>query len=179
HKVIDTLETLNKQHPQSQIIVSALADLNLAEGNDKHALKAYKKLATLIKNGSTLQAKTLHQIGFAQYRLGNIKEAIDSLKKALEHNPDFNAANNMLAYLYAQEGTNLETALELVEKTLKGTPQNTAFLDTKATILIKLNRNRDALVTVKQALQLDPLSSALRKRAAELKSMALTAATQQ
>jgi len=70
------------------------------------------------------------------------KEAL--LRESIAHRPDFVNAYNDLAWLYAEEGENLNEALELVEKALTVAPRQTAYLDTKAEILEKLGRLDEA-----------------------------------
>ena len=70
------------------------------------------------------------------------KEAL--LKESLVRQPDLVDAYNDLAWLYAEEGKNLDTALELVDKALYFAPDQPAYLDTKAEVLEKLGRLDEA-----------------------------------
>ncbi|MDO8580619.1 MAG: CPBP family glutamic-type intramembrane protease [Candidatus Omnitrophota bacterium] len=62
------------------------------------------------------------------------------LKESIGRQPQWSEAYNDLAWLYAQENKNLEEALELIDKALALSPDEYAFLDTKAEILAKLQR---------------------------------------
>ena len=70
------------------------------------------------------------------------KEAL--LKESIARQPDLVEAYNDLAWLYAEERKNLDTALELVEKALHFAPDQPAYLDTKAEVLEKLGRFEEA-----------------------------------
>ncbi|MCD4779129.1 MAG: CPBP family intramembrane metalloprotease [Candidatus Omnitrophica bacterium] len=66
------------------------------------------------------------------------------LLTSLEEDPDFPAALNALAWLYAEQHQDLERALELVEKALTLEPNTAAYLDTKAEVLYQLDRCEEA-----------------------------------
>jgi hypothetical protein len=67
------------------------------------------------------------------------------LKESIENKPDFAAAYNDLAWIYAEQNKNLDEALDLVEEALAKDPRNPAFLDTKAEVLYKLHRYQEAV----------------------------------
>lgn len=82
------------------------------------------------------------------YHDAQTKEAL--LRESIVNNPDLVSAYNDLAWLYAEENKNLHVALELVEKSLSYAPEQSAYLDTKATVLEKLGRDSEALIIRRQ-----------------------------
>ncbi|MFC1854408.1 tetratricopeptide repeat protein [Candidatus Dependentiae bacterium] len=172
-EILPILENTFKNNPENTMVVSAFADLSLAAGRDKQALSTYRKLMKLISGDTELESKTLHQIGFLQYRLGDAKSAVQNLEKSVKHTPTSPASNNLLAYLYAERGNNLEKALELVNMALSKNPLSSAFLDTKGLILMKLNRYGDSLTVLRKALKLDPLNTTVKDRINNIKSLML------
>jgi membrane protease YdiL (CAAX protease family) len=66
------------------------------------------------------------------------------LLDSINRQPDFTDAYNDLAWLYAQENTNLQKGLQLIEKALAIDENNIAYLDTKAALLEKLGRVDEA-----------------------------------
>ncbi|MBN1869419.1 MAG: CPBP family intramembrane metalloprotease [Candidatus Omnitrophica bacterium] len=77
---------------------------------------------------------------YYSYHDAQTKEAL--LKKSIAAQPDLADAYNDLAWLYAQEGKNLDDAVVLIEKALSYAPQYSPYLDTKAEVLEKLGRYR-------------------------------------
>ncbi len=105
-----------------------------------------------------------------KYKAALTAEILDIIAKANEDNayPDFRlysyqlavkaypndaAAKNNLAYFYAMYGIKLDKALELVNKAIELKPDEPAFYDTKALVLIKLKRYDEAEKFILSALE--------------------------
>jgi tetratricopeptide (TPR) repeat protein len=56
--------------------------------------------------------------------------------------------------MWAEHGMKLDQARELIEKALKAEPKNAAYLDSLGWVLFKLNRPKDALPYILQAVEL-------------------------
>ena len=80
----------------------------------------------------------------SQYSSYGYQEKETLLMQSIKDKPEFMDAYNDLAWLYAQEGKNLEQALELIDKVLEYAPESRAYLDTKREILEKLGRSGEA-----------------------------------
>ena len=88
---------------------------------------------------------------------GNLAEAIALLSEAIEIGPDFAAAYNTLAWLYADKlGTNLAEAERLARHAQVLDPDAAHIQDTLGWILYKQGRYREALDAFKQALVYTP-----------------------
>jgi tetratricopeptide (TPR) repeat protein len=74
---------------------------------------------------------------FVLSRMNRRSEAIESNKYAIKLDPDYATALNNLAYLYADEGIKLDTAMALVDRALKTVPDDGHLLDTKGWIYYK------------------------------------------
>ena len=92
------------------------------------------------------------QFAVAAEQSGDTAGAVQHLKKCLELNPDFTPAQNYLGYMWADQGVNLEEALELIDKAVAADPENAAYLDSLGWVYFKLNRNQDALETLLKAV---------------------------
>jgi tetratricopeptide (TPR) repeat protein len=93
-----------------------------------------------------------YQLGSAYERSGNIPEAVKALRKALELAPDDGEALNYLGYMWAERGENLDEARSMIERALKGEPENAAFLDSMAWVLFKLHQSEQALTYMQRAI---------------------------
>lgn len=82
-------------------------------------------------------------------------EAIPILKESLIVHPFSDQLKNTLAYLWAEQGTDLEEASKLINEALLSSPRNAAFLDTKGWILFKMKRPYDALQYLLKAAEIE------------------------
>ncbi|OGX26551.1 MAG: hypothetical protein A3D10_05545 [Omnitrophica WOR_2 bacterium RIFCSPHIGHO2_02_FULL_48_11] len=78
------------------------------------------------------------------------------LQQSIENDPDLDTAYNDLAWLYAQEGTHLTEALELIDKALSYDPESAAYLDTKGEVLYRLGRFEEAIAIAEELVERDP-----------------------
>lgn len=83
--------------------------------------------------------------GAAHERAGNIKEAERIFLESLEFFPDDHRILNYLAYMWAEDNRNLDSALEYINKALKVEPNNGAYIDTLGWILYKQGKFEEAL----------------------------------
>jgi len=94
------------------------------------------------------------QLGVALERSGAVDRAIASLQKATELQPDFAAALNYLAYLWADRGENLDEALRLAERAVALDMQSGAYVDTLGWALFRLGRLPEARRMLERAHRL-------------------------
>ena len=76
-------------------------------------------------------------------------------EKALEYNPENISALNNWAYLLSENGGDLEEALRMSTKACELAPTNANNLDTKAWILFRMGRVKEAKGIMRQAISLD------------------------
>jgi len=76
-------------------------------------------------------------------------------RDALTAYPDSHAMKNFLAYMWAEQGRNLDRADRLINESLMAEPDNAAYLDTKGWVLFKQSRFFDALQFLLKAAELD------------------------
>ena len=94
------------------------------------------------------------QIGAACERTGDYAQAARHFQKCLELKPDWPDALNYLGYMWAERGTNLNQALQLLEKAVKAEPTNGAYLDSLGWVLFRLGQTEQALSNVLKAIEL-------------------------
>jgi tetratricopeptide (TPR) repeat protein len=95
------------------------------------------------------------QLGSANERGGRWQDGEAYLRKCLKLAPDFAEALNYLGYMYAEKGTNLVEARQMVDQALKQEPDNAAFLDSLGWILFKLGQHAEALKLIQRAIELN------------------------
>lgn len=94
------------------------------------------------------------QSGVAYERAKRFDDAAVQFEKAVELKPDFAEALNYLGYMWAERGTNLERAHDLIKKAVEIEPDNDAFLDSLAWVLHMLGRSDEALPHQLRAVEL-------------------------
>jgi tetratricopeptide (TPR) repeat protein len=85
--------------------------------------------------------------------MGDLEQAERYFQKSLEISPNFAEAQNYLGYMWAERGTNLARARDLIEKAVKAEPKNDAYLDSMAWVLFKLNQPKEALDYILKAIK--------------------------
>ena len=86
------------------------------------------------------------------------------LVQAIEDQPLFSESYNELAWLYAEQGKDLNKALDLIDKGLSFDPDNEAYLDTKAEVLFKLQRIPEAIEIEEKIVEANPDAEYFKKQ---------------
>lgn len=124
----------------------------------KPAERAFRDALRRIDSDS-LRGATLTLIGDAQYQDKRPRAAFRTYKKALQLLPNDAGLLNNYAYFLSEEGRELERALEMAERAITISRNNSTYLDTYAWILYKLERYSEAKRYMRQAVTLDPTQS--------------------
>lgn len=99
--------------------------------------------------------------GQACERAGRVEEAERHIGRYLEANPQSGEALNYLAYMWAEQGRNLDQALSYVTLALKQEPDNGAYLDTLGWIYFKRGEYAAAVAPITRALKLEGESATI------------------
>ena len=84
---------------------------------------------------------------------GERERAMFHLRQARKLAPNFVVVLNNLAWMMSQQDDpDLDRALELVEEALVSNPEDARFLDTRGTILLKMERYQDAITDLEKSL---------------------------
>jgi tetratricopeptide (TPR) repeat protein len=103
-----------------------------------------------------LDANYYFYYGAACEREKKFMRAEELFRETLKIDPDHADAANYLAYMWAEQGTNLEQALLLVQHAVELQPENSAYLDTLGWVYFKMGRIDEAADEVYNSLQIDP-----------------------
>ncbi len=160
------LERVQKNQKASYLALLALADLQVNKNEHVKALKTYRRLLAAVPAGE-MRSRVWFQFGYTYHALNQSAKAERALKKALECDPVYPSAYNLLAYHYAKEGRNLDAALELAEKAVRANPLSPYYLDTKGYILSKLGRIPQAASVLKRAHALAPGDMVIKEHLAQ------------
>lgn len=109
----------------------------------------------------TLRAGLFFQLGEAYERTRRYDEAAEQFQSVLEIQPENSTAMNYLGYMWADNGENLEQALELVRRAVALEPNNGAYVDSLGWALFRLGEFEDARRHLERANQLAPEDSTI------------------
>jgi predicted Zn-dependent protease len=88
-------------------------------------------------------------------RLGRFDDAVAAFLKLLENDPTDAAAANYLGYLWADRGTRLEEALELITVAVTAEPDNSAYLDSLGWVYYRLGAMEEAEHWLRRSVELN------------------------
>ena len=109
----------------------------------------------------TLRAGLFFQLGEAYERTRRFEEAAEQFQAVLEIQPENSTAMNYLGYMWADNGENLEQALELVRRAVALEPNNGAYVDSLGWALFRLGQFEEASRHLERANQLAPEDSTI------------------
>lgn len=92
-------------------------------------------------------------LGDAYHYTDQMDKAIEAYDECLALNPDNIGCMNNYAYYLAQDGKDLEKAVEMSLRTVNDQPSNPTYLDTYAWVLYCLGRYEEAEIYIDLALQ--------------------------
>ncbi|HWV98421.1 MAG TPA: tetratricopeptide repeat protein [Candidatus Acidoferrum sp.] len=120
------------------------------------ALRHFTEAEVIAKatDPSRLNHEFYFQIGAACERTGDYDQAARHFEKSLELKPDWPEALNYLGYMWAERGTNLAQARQMLEKAVKAEPKNGAYLDSLGWVHFRLGQPEEALTLVLKAVEL-------------------------
>jgi tetratricopeptide (TPR) repeat protein len=127
---------------------------------DEQALPYYREAEALYEDSSNgnqnAPARFYFWFGAALERTGNLEEADRYFQRCIEIDPNFAEAYNYIAYMWAEQGAQLDRAESLVRKALELDPGNGAFLDTLGWVYYHQGRMEAALEKLMEAAAVEP-----------------------
>ncbi|MBX2835004.1 MAG: tetratricopeptide repeat protein [Micavibrio sp.] len=99
--------------------------------------------------------------GMSYEQLKKWDKAEADLKKALEYEPDHPFVLNYLGYAWADQGVNLEKALEMIEKASALEPQDGYIADSLGWVLYRMGKFEEAVPHLERAVELRPYDAVI------------------
>jgi tetratricopeptide (TPR) repeat protein len=134
-------EWIRSNDPTSVQAYLSLGAVYQLQGKHKESLASYVKASELAPNDSRI----LGSIAIVQTQMGATRDAIQTLQKQLARDPQNLDAMNNLAFNLAQNGSNLDRALQLAETAVRRAPENPAFMDTLGWVYAKRGMDKSAI----------------------------------
>ena len=160
HDSIAVLEKMGELQPGEPNVYVYLGLLNSYLKSYAQALAAFEKAESLVQDSpqqaDLLDASFYFWYAAAAERMKDTKRAEQLFQKCLELDPEHAEALNYLAYMWAEQGVELDRALDLVQRALKINPASGAFIDTLGWIYYMQGNYDKALTEINRAAELIP-----------------------
>lgn len=132
-----------------------LGQLFRDQGDGNDAAQAYEKGLALRPQSAPVAAV----VGNIYLSEGNLDKAGQKFQQALAIDPGMAIAANNLAWVYAEQGKNLDVALGLAQKAKSLDPEVPSFSDTLAWVMYKKGDYSGALPLLQDCVKKDPSSA--------------------
>jgi tetratricopeptide (TPR) repeat protein len=157
----DTLEAIFKQYGDVSALIQLGELYRHAEDYDQ-ALKAYDRAAKYLKNEiSEDNWYLLYARGMTYEQKGMWGKAEEDLQAALGYRPDDPYILNYLGYSWADQGTNLEKSLELIQKAVALVPMDGYITDSLGWVHYMMGNYEEALPYLERSAELLPYDSVI------------------
>ena len=149
---IKLLQTYLAEKTNSPILEEMLADFYRIEKECHNAIVRYENVAGEKPRLADIQRK----LGMCYEQTDQPHKAEAAFAKALELNPNDSGALNYLGYWWADEGRNLDKAIELITRAVELNPDNGYYADSLGWIYFKIGETNKAVIWLEHAIQLAP-----------------------
>ncbi len=149
------LQHFSKVDPHNVEILNYLGQLYYSQRNYNKAIAQFKSILDI----ESKNADVMFMLGSVYLDMNNRSSAMEYFKKTVATDPRHEGGLNSLGYMYAEDGINLDEALNLVNKALELSPDNGAYLDSLGWVYYKKGMYQKALDSLMKAVTLykDPL----------------------
>jgi Flp pilus assembly protein TadD len=153
---IATLTALASSDKDGIEVDSALGDaLRMAE-RFPEAVVAYTRAIDRIETPKEPHWILFYTRGISNERAGSWPAAEADFRKALELQPDQPLVLNYLGYSLVERRENLDEALAMIEKAVRGQPDDGYITDSLGWVLYRLGRYQEAVEPMLRAVELTP-----------------------
>lgn len=163
--LLKAFHLLSDRLPEDPGILRHAARVHLFRREHQEGLELLKQARRVAEGlespGDWLDADFFFDLGSSLERTGRREEAEEIFEKVIGKDPDHHLALNYLAYMWAEDGRNLERALGYVQRALRHDPNNGAYIDTRGWIFYKQGRYDEAYVDLLRAAELEPDESVI------------------
>ncbi|MFQ5483188.1 MAG: tetratricopeptide repeat protein [Nitrospinaceae bacterium] len=137
-----------KLQPSNDRLFHSLALAQMSLNRFPKAIKSIQKAIALNQKKDTYY----FELGALYERMGEYQQSVQAMRQVLSINPNHSNAHNFIGYLFAVQGTNLDEAVNHLQKALSVQPRNGYFLDSLGWIYFKKGNFVEALRQIKRAM---------------------------
>jgi len=156
---IEVLEQLAQDYPNLPLVYSALGDLQRQQESYEAAVLAYDKALDFTEEGAAGRWFLLYARGISLERLDEWDRAEADFREALKLSPNQPQVLNYLGYSMVEKQTNLDEALDMIERAVAARPDSGYIVDSLGWVLYRLGRYDEAVAHMEQAVELMPVDA--------------------
>ena len=159
----EVLKQLTETHGTLPAVHVTLGDVLRQQERYDEASQAYDAAIELIEDPSENHWIVFYARGIAHERTDQRNEAEPDFRKALELRPDQPQVLNYLGYSLVEMQTNLEEALEMIQRAVAARPDSGYITDSLGWVLYRMGRYEEAVGHLERAAELmpeDPIDNA-------------------
>ncbi|MEM9973088.1 MAG: tetratricopeptide repeat protein [Pseudomonadota bacterium] len=154
---IEVLTQLGKTHADLPIVHVTLGDTLRRLERFEEATAPYDRAIALLDEPVRPHWSLFFSRGITHERTGNWPQAEADFRKALELQPEQPQVLNYLGYSFVEMQTNLDEALDMIERAVEGEPNSGYITDSLGWVLYRLGRYEEAVVHMERAVELLPV----------------------
>ncbi|TCO73001.1 tetratricopeptide repeat protein [Rhodovulum euryhalinum] len=154
---IAVLQALSRDFADVAIIHVTLGDTLRGQERHDEARQAYDRAIALFDAPARAQWIVYYARGVAHERLGLWDKAEADFRQALELEPDQPQVLNYLGYSFVELKTNLDEALDMIERAVAARPDDGYITDSLGWVLYRLGRYDEAVPHMEKAAALMPI----------------------
>jgi tetratricopeptide (TPR) repeat protein len=155
-EAIRRLNNIVVSRPDDLDAVSVLGDMLRSDERYAEAAEAYTKALELTPGDGAGDWRFYYVRGIAYERAKEWPKAESDFLKALDLNPNQPQVLNYLGYSWVDQGTNLDRALDMIQRAVSASPNDGYIIDSLGWAFFRLGRFEDAVEVLEQAVQLLP-----------------------
>jgi tetratricopeptide (TPR) repeat protein len=153
---IAVLQRLVGSHPDVARVHMVMGDVYSGEKQFREANKAYEAAIDLQEKDGSAQWYLYYARAVSFERLDEWDKAEADFRKALELSPDQPSTLNYLGYSLVEKGIKLNEAQDLIERAVKGRPNDAFITDSLGWVLYRIGKFEDAVAPMERAAELMP-----------------------
>jgi len=154
---IEVMRALTRTHGDIPEVHISLGDLLRRLERYGEATPSYDRAVELLGEAQPGHWVVYFARGITHEREDRWDLAEADFRKALELNPDQPQVLNYLGYSFVEMQTNMDEALDLIERAVAGRPDSGYITDSLGWALYRLGRYEEAVVHMERAVELEPV----------------------
>jgi tetratricopeptide (TPR) repeat protein len=155
-EALHQLERLAHDYPDSPVPDIQAGDVLRDKNRFQDAILAYDRALARTRAPSRSVWPLLYARGVAHERAHQWPKAEADFKRALELAPDQPTVLNYLGYSWADQGTNLAEARQMINKALQQRPDDGAIVDSLGWVTLRQGDPQAAVKLLERAVELQP-----------------------
>ncbi|MEM7651060.1 MAG: tetratricopeptide repeat protein [Pseudomonadota bacterium] len=154
-EAIEELQMLTNEYDDLDALIQ-IGNIHRLDEDFSKSIKAYNKAAKKL-GGINADHWHLHYVrGMSYEQDGQWKKAEADLQAALNFQPNHPYVLNYLGYAWADQGENLEKALEMIKRAVQIRPGDGYITDSLGWVYYRMGRYEEAVPYLEQAVELMP-----------------------